>query len=185
MTTHTDPTLNGFHPPAISPEARKRAARRWIIIPIGLIATQMSIVLVMMYIATSDPTFAVEPHYYEKALDWDATAAQNQTNQRLAWRTKVTAGTSETGAGELRVRLTNSDSLALDGASIRAEIFANTNARARATIELAPRGDGVYAAPAAFDRAGMWECRLVITRGPETFTAAGQIQVAHSTETRQ
>jgi nitrogen fixation protein FixH len=185
MATHTDPNLNGFHAPVVSAEARRRAARRWIIIPVGLIVTQMSIVIVMMYIATSDPTFAVEPHYYEKALAWDATAAQNQTNQRLAWRTEVTASVDESGAGQLRVRLTNSDALPLDGAAISAELFANTNARARAAFDLVPRGDGVYAARAAFDRSGMWECRLVVNRGPETFTAARQIRVDLPGEARQ
>ncbi len=182
MTIHTNGTLNGLSAPALSPSAKRRAARRWILIPLGLIITQMSIVITMMCIATSDPTFAVEPNYYEKALAWDATAAQNHTNQRLAWRTEMAASASSSGKGEFAVRLTNSDSTPLDGAKVRAELFANTNARARTILDLVANGDGRYGAPTAFDRLGMWECRLVVTRGPETFTTSAQFEVRAAPE---
>jgi len=183
MTT-TDPRMNGHHarvaversPRAALSAPARRAARRWILIPIGLIVGQMSIVGAMMYIATSDPSFAVEPDYYEKALAWDATAAQREVNGRLAWQASVQLAAGEQGGSELVVRLTNSEGVALDGAAVKAEIFANTRSRDRAILTLTARGDGTYAAPAVVNRAGLWECRLVVQRGPETFTSSAQLE---------
>jgi nitrogen fixation protein FixH len=173
----TNPNLNGQAGEAhAAAAAKRRAARRWILIPIGFIAVQMSIVFTMMYVATSDPTFAVEPDYYEKALAWDATAAQHRTNERLGWRADVRAEGAGTAA-DLVLTLTTSDGTPLDGGVVSAELFSNVRAGERTSIALEPRGGGVYRARAPFDRAGMWECRLTVKRGPETFTSASQISV--------
>jgi nitrogen fixation protein FixH len=184
MSTPIDATLNG-HAATVSPTpgraalspAARRAGRRWILFPVGLIVGQMGIVGGMMYVASSDPSFAVEPNYYEKALAWDATAAQKAANERLAWRTTVGVSRGDAGGSELVVRLVNSDGTALDGAKVQAEVFASTRARERTALLLEARGDGTYASPAPISRAGLWECRLVIDRGPERFTTTARLEV--------
>lgn len=190
MATGIDPKLNGHgHAPSARPVTRletdaaaggataKRSGRRWILLPVGFIVVQMSIVFTMMYIASSDPSFAVEPNYYEKALAWDSTAAQKVANERLAWKTNVQVAPAKAGGSELVVRLVNSDGTPLDGAKVQAEVFASTRARERTTLSLESRGDGTYAAPAAIHRAGLWECRLVVDRGPERFTSTARLEV--------
>ena len=41
--------------------------------------------LIVVYVATSDPSHAVEENYYQKAIAWDDKRAQDRVNQDLGW----------------------------------------------------------------------------------------------------
>src|SRR5690606_17799921 len=63
---------------------------RWMYIFIGLLVVHAGSMITMAVIASSDSSFAVEPNYYEQALNWDAAAAQKEHNATLGWKAGVT-----------------------------------------------------------------------------------------------
>jgi hypothetical protein len=48
--------------------------------------------------------------------------------------------------------------------------FPHARANQRAALTLLPAGDGAYETTLAVTRPGKWEFRLLVQRGPETFT---------------
>ena len=58
-------------PPSSSSPSRRRAAWRWPAILLALLGGHAAICVAMIVVATNDPSFAVEPEYYTRALDWD------------------------------------------------------------------------------------------------------------------
>lgn len=167
------------------PERTARAAgttsrgRVWPMIVVGLLVTQVGLCAVAVYLANADGSFAVEPDYYEKALRWNEVADQARANERLGWRTETAIVRAEPASEpELRVRLRNADDAALDGAAVEAEIFHHASSGTRFTLDLAPRGDGLYAAPVPEPRHGLWEVRLTVKRGPERFTRTDEVELA-------
>lgn len=150
----------------------RRASYLWPGIVVALLAGHVILMVVVVLIATSDPTFSVEPDYYDKALHWDDTATQRAANQRLGWVAAVDVGSDIGIRGERTVscRLTNSAGDPLDGAQIELVAFPHARGAERATQTLEPAGDGRYAAQMRFQRKGTWEFRLRVERGPDTFT---------------
>lgn len=176
--TEDNPTT----PPATPIEAAARERRYrlvWVGLILTLLASQIVLMAAMVYLATSDASFAIEPNYYQKGLNWDAVAAQRQQNQRLGWSAQLEVGTEVSAAGERTLICTLADRTGrpLDGAMIDAVAFAHARASDRATVTLVPAGNGRYEAPVRFARAGLWEFRLAVQRGPETFTYVEQRDV--------
>ena len=58
----------------------------------------------------------------------------------------------------------------MENATVDLVAFAHLQASNRTSSVLLPREGGEYGAVLAFEDPGMWEFRLVITRGAETFT---------------
>jgi len=149
----------------------------WIIGPalVGLITVSTMIgAAALIYHAHADPSFAVETDYYDKAVHWDDSAAQERRNVELAWRLRISA---EPSVG-LELTIVDGVGLPIDGASVTVEAF--HNARSADRVALAPMdcGGGVYRQAAEFSRPGIWEFRFVARRGADTFTAVRQIVIA-------
>ena len=56
--------------------------------PIGvtvILGATIAVNLWVMKIANSDPSFAIEPDYYRKAVHYDSTMAQQRLNASLGW----------------------------------------------------------------------------------------------------
>ena len=66
----------------------------WVGLILALLAGQIVLMVAMVYLATSDASFAIEPDYYQKGLNWDAVAAQVRQND-----TAGLVGPDRIGAG--------------------------------------------------------------------------------------
>jgi hypothetical protein len=161
-------TGNG-RPPHTS--AGPQRSRRWPAILIGLLVVQAAGILWMVTIAGSDPSFAIEPHYYEKAVAWDQTARQEDVNRALGWSAEA-ALSPPTPEGLRRLRVMLSDHLGrpLAGAIVAAEVFHQSRAADRTAITCNAAEPGVYTGGAPLVRAGVYEARLTVSRGPDVFT---------------
>jgi len=137
----------------------------WPSFVIALLSGQMILILSMVYLATSDQSFAVEPDYYQKGLNWDDIAAQRRHNEELGWKIKL-----QTSDDRLRCTLTDRNGQPLDNALVDLIAFPHARGMQRDLIMLEPAGDGVYTAPVQFSRAGLWEFRFVIRHDGQTFT---------------
>lgn len=152
---------------------------QWPLAVFGLLGFQLCVCGVGLYFATSDPSVAIEPRYYEKALAWDDEAAQRATNTRLGWVASLAVSDDADAAGRrnLRLALTTNDARPLDGAKVKLVAFHHTRSSDRLVAELAPESDGFYAAWLPLRQSGWWEVRVRIERGPEVFTQIEPIDI--------
>lgn len=136
---------------------------------------------VTMYVAMTDPSFSVEPDYYQKALDWDQTARQRELNEQLAWAAAISVGDAHgpLNLRDLTMTLTDDQGDAIENARVTLHAFhhARRNESLDATLE-AGDGAGVYSASMPIKRDGLWEFRLVVDHDGRRFTSDQQLWVS-------
>jgi len=128
--------------------------------------------LLVVYFTTSNPSYAVEENYYQKALAWDDKRAQDAVDSALGWKLEATAH-PPTAAGEtalLEAAVFDADRAPLDGATVSVEAFHNAHAHDILRAPLEPAGNGVYQARLPMRHNGRWELRFTVDRGEEHFT---------------
>jgi nitrogen fixation protein FixH len=147
--------------------------RIWPTIVVVALAGNVALGITLARIAGSDPSFAVEPDYYAKAVAWDSVQAQRDRNRELGWQVTPRLGPVTEGAtAELTLGVADRDGAPLLGATLTVEAMPVVQASHVVTATLTDRdGTGAYRAPVAVDRAGLWELRLTAVRGAERFTA--------------
>ena len=153
---------------------------------LALLGGQILVLIVMVYFAAMDGSFAVEPDYYQKALNWDKEVAQLRENERLNWSLQIDVGDEAGVLGERVVTCTLRDreGKSLDGAVIQLLAFPHARGVERTTATLEPRGNGAYETTLRLSRKGLWEFRLRAQRGPETFSYTEQRDVYPPGESR-
>jgi nitrogen fixation protein FixH len=129
--------------------------------------------LVVVAIATSDSSVAVEEDYYRKAVHWDEKRAQERTNTELGWSLtfEVTPPTRPGDSPVVAVRLADGDGIPLSGAAVRVESF--HKARSADVIRIpfvAAEEAGLYTASPAMRRNGLWELRFTVDYTGDRFT---------------
>jgi nitrogen fixation protein FixH len=149
--------------------------------PIGVaavLATTVAANIWVMVIAGGDPSFAIEPDYYRKALAWDTTLAQAERNAALGWRLTPTLGPIDTDGHVLvTARLTDSTGAEISGAVVRVSALPIARASDVREVTLLPDGSGDYAARLEARRAGQWELRFDATVGRERFTRTARVEL--------
>lgn len=163
-----------------TPAAPERKSWLWPNAVYALIGMNLIVVAVTVYAANHDPSFAVEPDYDTKALEWNKTAAQIASNQKLGWTLAVDNWPAARSGQNLTIRLTDSVGRPLEGAAVELTAFASIRASTRLKATLAPAGPGVYTGPLAIGRSGLWEFRFIVKRGPDTYTRSLEQEIAGS-----
>ena len=145
---------------------------RWPAFIAGALALQVLASLVTIYLATGNPSYAVEDDYYQKALDWDAKRAQDRRNLELGWtlRFEVEPAPSTVDQAVLSVVLDDAADASIGGASLTVEAFHNARADDILRATLDDRGDGRYAGALPITRRGLWEFRFVADLGDDRFS---------------
>jgi nitrogen fixation protein FixH len=122
-------------------------------------------------VAAGDPSFAVEPDYYAKAVHWDQTMAQEAANAALGWSVSASFEPgARPGQSRLVARVRDRAGAPVDGARVSVVAFPSARASRMSAAALEPKGDGAYAAGLPADRPGLWELRVRVTRGGDVFT---------------
>jgi nitrogen fixation protein FixH len=124
----------------------------------------------LLVIASRDASFAVEPDYYRKAVNWDQTMAQEARNAELGWRVAAAIEPAGRGQARLRARVADRAGAPVTGARVTVEAFASARAAQIVNVALVPEGAGVYAAALPVGRPGLWELRVTVARGAQVFT---------------
>lgn len=138
--------------------------------PLGISAVlglSVAVNLAVMAVAGNDPSFAVEPDYYQKAVDWDRHAAQQAASNALGWTAEVTL---EPGPSpRLNLRLRDGTGLAIEGAAVSVEAFHIARAADFLKTDLREDASHLYSGQMGVHRPGLWEFRLTATRGIDRF----------------
>ncbi len=144
----------------------------WIIA--GALAIHVVASLVVVFVATSNPSYAVEEDYYQKALHWNDKRAQDRTNEELGWILNLTVRPAATPGEQptLEVHLADAGGEPVDGAVVAVETFHNAHANDILRASLDAVGEGVYRTTLPMRHNGRWEMRFTVDRGQEHFTHA-------------
>jgi nitrogen fixation protein FixH len=145
---------------------------RWPIAIVGLIGLHATGMLVVIAIATRNPTFSVEPDHYQKALGWDRLAARRQASDLLGWKAAVTSDAQldvATTRG-LECRIVDREGKPVTGATVSMQAFAHARGEERIHLDLREASAGSYTVRAPMARSGLWELRLSALRGPDLYT---------------
>ena len=146
-------------------------ARRWPVVIVSILCLHAAGMVGVILVATRDPSFAVEPNHYQKALAWDAFAARAHASQALGWKASARSeGTADAnGTRELDLRIVDRDGQAVTGATTAVLAFPHARGEQRSRIDLRESSPGNYRARAPMGREGIWELRLSARRGSDFF----------------
>ena len=142
----------------------------WPAVIAGALALHVAAMMVMVYFATSNDSYAVEPDYYQKALHWNDKRAQDRVNAELGWQLEYTVEPAAAGQDPtLSIGLTSADGEPVTGATVAVETFANARRDDILTAKVSPSESG-YQTTMPMRRDGLWEFRFTATRGDDLFT---------------
>jgi nitrogen fixation protein FixH len=146
------------------------SANRWPAAIIAVLLGQVAFGVWMMRVAGNDPHFAVEPNYYARAVNWDATMAQSRLDKALGWKATTTLTRGAGTAATLHVVLVDSTGAAVKADSVSAEAIAIAHAGTVDRVAMTADGTG-YAGPIPTAGNGLWEVEVRAKRGADLFTA--------------
>ena len=145
-------------------------ARLWPAAIIAVLVGQVGFGLWMSHVANDDPHFAVEPNYYARAVNWDATMAQSRRDRALGWQAVATLTRATGTAATLRIALTDSTGARVVADSVAVEALAIARSTVVDTLPLV-RDSAGYSVPIAVAARGLWEIQLRAVRVHDVFTA--------------
>ncbi len=184
----TRPTTVSDTAQSATPAPTLRSGRLWPIAIVAVLAIQAAWIMAVIGLATGDPTHAVEPNYYEKAVRWDAAAREHQAWDRLGWSAELSTrrvahdsgsiqGVRGDTAQRLVVTLRDRAGAPVERAHVEAECFHQARSGERTKWTLEAIEPGVYAGPAALARAGLWEARLHIIKGHDAASVIRTVEL--------
>lgn len=140
----------------------------------GLLGMNFAVVGTTIGLASRDKHFAVEPDYYQRAVDWDVSQAEMARSASLGWRVSVSGAEarSASGARTLTVRIADAQGRVVAGAVVDCVAFHHGDASRRVAVTLVERGPGVYQGEVGLLKAGVHDVRLVVQRGDERHVAS-------------
>ncbi|HKO90751.1 MAG TPA: FixH family protein [Polyangiaceae bacterium] len=158
------------------------SGKLWAWAPGVLLAALLGTQLTVLHFVLDDPSFALEPDYYRKAVAWDRQRELERQSQALGWHAELAAqpalpappgsqpqpGLPARGL-ELRVQLRDAQQGPLGGAAVHVQAFANARAARVFEAPLLETAPGTYTAEIPSRLLGLWEFRLEATRGAERF----------------
>jgi hypothetical protein len=148
-----------------------RAKVIWIGIVVGLLSMSIIIYGVGIILAVTDPSFALEPEYEQKAAQFDEIRRQEEVNDRLGWMVDLqTSPTAMPGRVELRIEVFDKWGKPIRNAIVGVDAFFNARANDIYRRTLDEQADGTYTTTMPVRHAGLWEFRLTVDSGDERFT---------------
>ena len=149
----------------------------WPIAMTAVLATTVAANVWVAIIASDDPSFAIEPDYYKKAVAWDSTLAQARQNATLRWLLVPTLGPIAAAGGmRLSATLTDSAGAPISGAVVRVAAMPVARADQVHEATLTASGAGEYGAQLDARVPGQWELRFDVRAGPTHFTNVARVE---------
>ena len=150
------------------------SGRAWSLFPVALLGVLVTVQVVLYGLSTNDPSFSVEPDYYQKAVKWDEHRDRQASSARLGW----TASASVSGGPStavLRIELRDAQRDPVRRAKLQVEAFANSRASNVQTLNTEEVAPGVYSAAFQVFKPGLWELRIRARQGLDVFHSTVRI----------
>ncbi|MEM9345895.1 MAG: FixH family protein [Planctomycetota bacterium] len=158
--------------------ARTQAAskRRWHLMPmvvLGLLGAHMAFIFTAITLGTGDPSFAVVPDYYQKAVGYDAYKALLAESESLGWSVQLSpAGHADAiGQREMIVHLRDGAGDPVQGLRVLIDGFHQARASQPVSFECVEALPGQYVGKAPLAREGFWRFAIDASGGDQRFVA--------------
>ncbi len=139
----------------------------WPLLPVAFLGMMVVTQGTMLYSA-SGGDMGIEEDYYQKGVAWDEQMAQERENMRLGWRAQLSQAPLADGVA-LKVSLTDKSGAPITDADVQLTAFANVSSGSRVHTPLTLEG-AQYTGQLKTAQRGLWEFRLLVTRGQERYT---------------
>ena len=157
---------------------QKKRGRRWVIGVTAFLFVPIVFDSILVYSALSDEHFAVEPDYYQKALDWDRAAEQNQRNAELRWTIALAVDPVViNGARTVRAAVLDAEGQPMTDATVVAVAFSHLRAADRRDLEFGADEQGALTASLRAPRPGRWQFRLRAEWRGRVFTDVQDLEI--------
>lgn len=163
-------------------DPRKRAWL-WPGIIIGILTVHTIGCLIVVYIATSDPSHAVVSNYHAKAVAWDQHQAQARASTQLGWSCSIETAMQADMLGQrtVHISLRDADDQPLTKAQVKISTYHHARANDISEAEFNEGTPGEYTATVHMKRPGLWGFDVMVVHGDDTFTAQIDQQVGPRT----
>lgn len=143
----------------------------WPAVVVALLGGHITICLVAVALATGDPSVAIEPDYYQKAVDWDKTQLAKLASDQLGWSTLLTVSPESDPLGNRLVKVIINDPMGQPVTGLLCDMMLYHRARSndRQSLQLSESESGVYIGKSPIRREGFWEFRLVANRFDQNY----------------
>ncbi|TWT82665.1 FixH [Planctomycetes bacterium CA13] len=142
--------------------ANHRAALRWGGFVVGLLTLQVIVGVVAIILATNDPSAAVLPDYYDKALHWDNQKEAEAASRELGWKFTLLAMQEGDKTG-IQGQLKDGDGSPISIASGTLELYHHSRASQIDKITLPPSSQGTFGISGCLPQDGLWQANLDVT----------------------
>ena len=132
---------------------------------VGVLAVTVLVNVAVMVVARDKDAAVIEPDYYQRAVRWDSTLADERRSADLGWRLEAGLGAVSAGGTRLDVRLVDRAGQALAGAVVRVAAVHNVEAGHVVRAVLTDDGQGAYSGLLPLGHRGLWEMRFDVSRG--------------------
>jgi hypothetical protein len=134
----------------------------------------------MAYVAIDDPHFALEPDYYDKAVHWDRSQAEQRASATTGLQLQLNGPlvTAADGSVKVEVRVTDRHASPFPAAHVELQAFPNAYAGQVQNLTLRETEPGVYVGQLARSALGLWELRFELTRDALRFREVRRVDVA-------
>jgi nitrogen fixation protein FixH len=147
--------------------------------PIGVVAVLVLTVAANIYVmvrANDDPSVAIAPDYYQRAVRFDADQALRQRSARLGWRVALEAARTSATEATVTAVLVDSTGEPIRGAIVRIAAHAVARSNDVFTATATAAGDK-YLVVLPVNRGGLWEMNVEAVRGSERFVATQRLDL--------
>jgi nitrogen fixation protein FixH len=138
---------------------------------LGLLGCHMIFIFTAITLGTGDPSFAVVPDYYQKAVDFDERKALLAESAALGWSVELSpASTADVlGQREVLLRFTDEAGHSIEGLTVTATGYHLARAGQPETMQFVEVLPGQYVGSARIVREGFWQFAIDATRGEQIF----------------
>ncbi|MDF3071425.1 MAG: FixH family protein [Polyangiaceae bacterium] len=150
----------------------KTSGAFWAWLPALLLGSMLMGLGLMAYIAIDDPSFALEPDYYDKAVHWDRIQGRLRASEALGFALTVHEPITVTADGRaaIELQLTDRSGAGISGAVLEMAAFPNAFANRVEEVVFTEVAPGIYRGELRHGVAGLWELRCKVSVGTSRYT---------------
>ncbi len=132
---------------------------------------------IMVYVAATTWTGIAVNRAYDKGLTYNRNLEAAERQEALGWEVSLVTDVRADLVGTVEVALHDSDGAPLHRAEVVVAFERPTHEGHDFAVELVPNGAGTYTAPFTAPLPGLWDLRLVATKGSDRFVATERVVI--------
>ena len=134
----------------------------WPLMVVGLMVLQFGLSSTSLYLAISDKSFAVEPSYYSRAINWETSSNSSTSGYGQSWKFQLSIGENDSLEEQtaIRVDLIETSGERIKNATMTLIGFHHSNTKAVQRITMVPTEIGDYLGKLSLEREGIWEIQI-------------------------